>query len=153
MMQFFLLINRQGKVRLAKWFVPTPTSEKNKIAREVAQLVLSRRNKMCNFIDWKDRKIVYRRYASLYFITTVDNDDNELYALEAIHQYVEVLDRYFGNVCELDLIFNFHKAYFVLDEVLLGGELQESSKKAILKSVAQQDNLMESPEHAPISEI
>jgi AP-1 complex subunit sigma 1/2 len=23
--------------------------------------------------------------------------------------FVEVLDKYFGNVCELDLIFNFHK--------------------------------------------
>lgn len=23
---------------------------------------------------------------------------------------MEVLDKYFGNVCELDLIFNFHKA-------------------------------------------
>ena len=26
-----------------------------------------------------------------------------------IHEYVEVLDKYFGNVCELDIIFNFHK--------------------------------------------
>lgn len=24
-----------------------------------------------------------------------------------------MLDRYFGNVCELDLVFNFHKAYTV----------------------------------------
>jgi hypothetical protein len=32
-----------------------------------------------------------------------------LITLEVIHQFVEVLDRYFGNVCELDLIFNFHK--------------------------------------------
>ncbi|PWA39703.1 Meiosis specific protein SPO22 [Artemisia annua] len=30
---------------------------------------------------------------------------------------------------ELDLIFNFHKAYYILDEVLIAGELQESSKK------------------------
>ena len=28
-----------------------------------------------------------------------------------IHLYVEVLDRYFGNVCELDIIFNFHKVH------------------------------------------
>ena len=27
-----------------------------------------------------------------------------------VHHFVECLDRYFGNVCELDLIFNFHKA-------------------------------------------
>jgi hypothetical protein len=26
-----------------------------------------------------------------------------------IHLFVEILDRYFGNVCELDIIFNFHK--------------------------------------------
>jgi len=29
--------------------------------------------------------------------------------LETVHHYVEVLDKYFGNVCELDIIFNFHK--------------------------------------------
>ncbi len=45
---------------------------------------------------------------------------------------MEVLDRYFGNVCELDLIFNFHKAYYILDELLIAGEQQETSKKAVL---------------------
>lgn len=39
----------------------------------------------------------------------IDTADNELITLEVVHHYVEVLDRYFGNVCELDLIFNFHK--------------------------------------------
>ncbi len=60
-----------------------------------------------------DTKIVYRRYASLFFICSISNADNELIALEIVHRYVEVLDRYFGNVCELDLIFNFQKAYAV----------------------------------------
>jgi hypothetical protein len=35
-----------------------------------------------------------------------------------------VLDKYFGSVCELDIIFNFEKAYFILDELVLGGEMQ-----------------------------
>lgn len=39
----------------------------------------------------------------------IDSTDNELITLELVHHFVEVLDRYFGNVCELDLIFNFHK--------------------------------------------
>ena len=26
-----------------------------------------------------------------------------------IHRYVELLDKYFGSVCELDIIFNFEK--------------------------------------------
>ena len=39
----------------------------------------------------------------------VDDEENELGVLEFIHAFVEILDKYFGNVCELDLIFNFHK--------------------------------------------
>ena len=65
-----------------------------------------------------------KRYASLFFVACIDQDDNELITLEKIHLFVEVLDRYFGNVCELDIIFNFHKAYYILDELFIGGELQ-----------------------------
>lgn len=43
------------------------------------------------------------------------------------------------QVCELDIIFNFEKAYFILDELLLGGEIQETSKKNVLKAIAAQD--------------
>lgn len=62
--------------------------------------------------------------------------------LEIIHQFVEILDKYFGNVCELDLIFNFHKAYFILDELLLGGELAEPSKRAVSRVIDAQDQLV-----------
>jgi len=52
---------------------------------------------------------VYRRYAGLFFSIGVDASDNELTTLEAIHLFVEILDHFFSNVCELDLVFNFHK--------------------------------------------
>jgi AP-1 complex subunit sigma 1/2 len=114
------------------------------MAREVSTLVLARSSKLCNVIEYKaDVKIVYKRYASLYFVVGVDPEDNELLALEIVHQFVEVLDRYFGNVCELDLIFNFHKAYYILDELILGGEIQDSSRRSVLKSIAVQDQLTE----------
>ena len=58
-----------------------------------------------------------------------------------MHRYVEQMDKYYGNVCELDIIFNFQKAYFILDELLLAGEMQESSKKNVLRCIAQQDSL------------
>ena len=45
-----------------------------------------------------DTKVVYRRYASLFFVCGISSGDNELVTLEIIHRYVEVLDRYFGNV-------------------------------------------------------
>ena len=38
-------------------------------------------------------------------------NDNELSILELIHLFVEVLDGYFGNVCELDLVFHFDKVH------------------------------------------
>jgi AP-1 complex subunit sigma 1/2 len=97
----------------------------------------------CCLQEWGQYKLVYRRYASLYFCVGVDPGDNEVLALDVIHTYVEVLDKYFGSVCELDLIFNFHKAYYVLDEVLIAGELQETSKKVILRSIADGDALAE----------
>jgi AP-1 complex subunit sigma 1/2 len=77
-----------------------------------------------------------------------------IHSFQVIHEFVEALDRYFGNValfctsifgrfnflqvCELDLIFNFHKAYYILDEVLLCGEQQETSKKIVLRVIAAQ---------------
>lgn len=53
------------------------------------------------------------------------------------------MDKYYGNVCELDIIFNFQKAYYILDELLLAGEMQESSKKNVLRCISQQDSLEE----------
>ncbi len=85
--------------------------------------------------------MVYRRYASLFFIAGCSSTDNELITLEIVHRYVEQMDKYYGNVCELDIIFNFQKAYFILDELLLAGELQESSKKNVLRCIGQQDSL------------
>ncbi|KAI9595549.1 AP complex, mu/sigma subunit [Syncephalis fuscata] len=138
---FVLLVSKQGKVRLSKWYQTLSPRDRNKITKDVTQLVLARKPKMCNIIEYKDTKVVYRRYASLFFMAGIDQDDNELITLEIVHRYVEILDRYFGNVCELDLIFNFQKAYFVLEELLVTGELQESSKKAVLRAISQQDSL------------
>ena len=63
---------------------------------------------------------MFGRFASLYFIISIDKDENELTALEFIQHYVEVLDQYFGNVCELDIIFHYDKAYHVLNELCIG---------------------------------
>ncbi|KAJ1686083.1 hypothetical protein LUZ63_017473 [Rhynchospora breviuscula] len=113
MIHFVILINRQGKVRLTKWYSTYSQKERSKVLKELSGMVLSRGPKLCNFIDWKGYKIVYRRYASLYFCMCIDKEDNELEVLEIIHHFVEILDRYFGSVCELDLIFNFHKVLSV----------------------------------------
>lgn len=139
--QFLFLISRQGKTRLSKWYQTISQKEKSKIIRELSTIILSRRAKMCNVLEYKDLKIIYRRYASLFFIIGVNSEDNELIGLEIIHRFVEQMDKIYGNVCELDIIFEFSKAYHVLDELLIDGYLQESSKKEVLKRVKQQDEL------------
>lgn len=81
------------------------------MAAQVHRLVAPRDQKyQSNFVEFRrSTKIVYRRYAGLFFCVCVDANDNELAYLEAIHFFVEVLDQFFGNVCELDLVFNFYK--------------------------------------------
>lgn len=61
------------------------------------------------------------------------------------------MDKYYGNVCELDIIFSFQKAYFILDELLLAGEMQESSKKNVLRCISQQDSLEDMEVSQPFS--
>ncbi|CAX40077.1 small subunit of the clathrin-associated adaptor complex AP-1, putative [Candida dubliniensis CD36] len=139
--QFLFLISRQGKTRLSKWYQTISQKEKSKIIRELSTIILSRRAKMCNVLEYKDLKIIYRRYASLFFVIGVNSDDNELIGLEIIHRFVEQMDKLYGNVCELDIIFGFDKAYHILDELLIDGYLQESSKREVLKRVNQQDEL------------
>ncbi|XWS54420.1 hypothetical protein CRYUN_Cryun10bG0087800 [Craigia yunnanensis] len=144
MIHFVLLISRQGKVRLTKWYSPYTQKERTKVIRELSGVILTRGPKLCNFVEWRGFKVVYKRYASLYFCMCVDQDDNELEILEIIHHYVEILDRYFGSdlcltlCCCLTL-----KAYYILEEILIAGELQESSKKTIARLIAAQDSLVE----------
>lgn len=47
------------------------------------------------------------------------------------------------QVCELDIIFNFEKAYFILDEFLMGGEVQETSKQTVNRCIEASDMLQE----------
>ncbi|KAL5995119.1 AP-2 complex subunit sigma [Asimina triloba] len=145
MIRFILLQNRQGKTRLAKYYVPLEESEKHKVEYEVHRLVVNRDPKFTNFVEFRTHKVIYRRYAGLFFSMCVDITDNELAYLECIHLFVEILDHFFSNVCELDLVFNFHKVYLILDEFILAGELQETSKKAIIERMGElekQDKLV-----------
>lgn len=45
--------------------------------------------------------------------------------------YYLALDQYFGNVCELDVIFNFERVHTIIDELLMAGHIQETSLKEV----------------------
>jgi hypothetical protein len=141
MIHFILLQNRQGKTRLAKWYSAFSHEEKKQLQTEVHRQVTTRSSKFTNFIEFRKYKLIYRRYAGLYFTLCLDVNDNELVHLESIHLFVELLDKYFGSVCELDLVFNFHKVFSLLDEFFLGGETMETCKRRILERMELVDKL------------
>lgn len=84
---------------------------------------------------------VFILLSGLYFCICVDVSDNNLFYLEAIHNFVEVLNEYFHNVCELDLVFNFYKVYTVVDEMFLAGEMRETSQTKVLKQLTMYNSL------------
>jgi len=141
MIHFILLFNRQGKVRLSKWYSPFEHEEKRQLEVEVYRSIVRRDAAATNFIEFKTYKLIYRRYAGLYFVFAVDASDNELVLLESIHLFVELLDKFFASVCELDLVFNFQKLYMIVDEMYLAGEVQETSKRVVLERVQMLDKL------------
>ena len=130
MIQFVLMVNKQGQTRLAKYFNSFSVRERVTLEGELIRKCLSRTESQCSFLEHRQYKVVYRRYASLYFIIGIDNDEdvNELSFLEFIHNLVETLDKYFENVCELDIMFNIEKAHFIIDEMIMSGYITETNK-------------------------
>ena len=98
MIHFIILFSRQGKIRLQKWYEARTDQDKKKTTRELTQVILARKPKMCNFLEWRNLQIVYKRYASLFFAFAIDRTDNELITLEIIHRYVEVCFKFLKSL-------------------------------------------------------
>eukprot|EP00794_Sanderia_malayensis_P020431 gene20431-22445_t len=105
MIEFILMVNKQGYTRLAQYYTNKERNERVALEAEIVRKCLARADNQCSFFEYRNIKVIYRRYASLFFIFGVDNDENEMGILEFIHNMVETLDRYFDSVCELDVSF------------------------------------------------
>ena len=64
---------------------------------------------------------------------------NELAILEFIHSFVETLDRYFENVCELDIMKNLEAVHFMLNEMVMNGCIVETNKQNIMAPIMLMD--------------
>ncbi|KAJ6367079.1 hypothetical protein OIU77_003458 [Salix suchowensis] len=84
-----------------------------------------------------DSRLVYKHYATLYFIFVFDSSENELAMLDLIQVFVETLDKCFRNVCELDIVFNYNKLHSILDEIISGGQVLETSSTEIMRAVEE----------------
>jgi AP-3 complex subunit sigma len=111
-----------------------------RIIRDSFSLVSKRPDHLCNFIDTNilfgtETKLIYRHYATLYFIFVVDESESELGIMDLIQVFVEALDRAFENVCELDLIFHVDRVHYILDEIIMGGMVTETNLTEIMRSL------------------
>ena len=95
----------------------------------------------CSLIGGSDYKLIYRHYATLYFVFCVDSSESELGILDLIQVFVETLDKCFENVCELDLIFHMDKVHYILNELVMGGMVLETNMTEILTRVEEQNKL------------
>lgn len=102
---------------------------------------------MCNYLEgsipeWGGAtKIIYRHYATLYFVFAVDKQESDLGILDLIQVFVESLDKCFGNVCELDLIFHSDKVHYILDEIIMAGMVLETNINSIMTAFDDQQKL------------
>eukprot|EP01139_Manchomonas_bermudensis_P019637 Amastigsp_a677056_312.p1 type:complete len:183 gc:universal Amastigsp_a677056_312:717-169(-) len=153
MIKAVLVVNVHGKVRLSKFYVSMTEDEQQRLINECYNLIKSRTQFMCNFIEgittsWgKDSKIVYRSFATLHFIWVVDSSESDLGILDLIHAFVESLDASFENVSELDIIFHSDRCHQILDETLMGGLVFEISGQAVADAIKEQ-NAIEKEENA-----
>lgn len=98
----------------------------------------------CRLIGGSDYKIIYRHYATLFFVFCVDSSESELGILDLIQVFVETLDKCFENVCELDLIFHVDKVHNILSELVMGGMVLETNMSEILTRIEEQSKLEKS---------
>uniref|UniRef100_F6Q3A3 AP complex subunit sigma n=1 Tax=Xenopus tropicalis TaxID=8364 RepID=F6Q3A3_XENTR len=142
MIKFFLIVNKQGQTRLSRYYERMEVQRRTLLESDVIKLCLSRSKDQCSFIEYKDFKLVYRQYASLFIVVGIDESENEMAVFELIHNFVEVLDKYFSRV--VSIMFNLDKVHIILDEMLLNGSAVETNKTRILAPLLVLDKVGDS---------
>ena len=78
MLSFVLMVNKQGQTRLSQYVEWLPMKERCALESEIIRKCLSRNEGQCSFVEYRGYKVVYRRYASLFFIVGTKEDDVSL---------------------------------------------------------------------------
>jgi len=150
MIKAIIVFNNHGKPRMLKFYQNYSEEQQQQIVRETFHLVSRRDENVCSFLEGgsliggSDYKLIYRHYATLYFVFCVDSSESELGILDLIQVFVETLDRCFENVCELDLIFHVDKVLNILNEIVMGGMVLETNMHEICSRFQEQDKLEKS---------
>ncbi|CAH2450205.1 AP-3 complex subunit sigma [Komagataella phaffii CBS 7435] len=151
MIHSVLIFNNDGLPRLMKFYTSVDIETQRLLLQQVHQLVITRTEDQCSFLtppplleDYDDIKVIYRHYATLYFVFIVDNQESELGILDLIQVFVEVLNNCFTNVCELDLVFGWQVLQAALEEIVQGGMVIDTNIKKIVAAIDKANLQIES---------
>lgn len=135
-------VNHDGVPRLIKFYTAVDVQTQRTLLQQVHQLISARTSQECSFLtlpklleEFDDIKVIYRHYATLYFVFIVDDQESELGILDLIQVFVECLDKCFSNVCELDLVFGWQVLQTVLEEIVQGGMVIDTNISRIVAAV------------------
>ncbi|XP_054243885.1 AP-3 complex subunit sigma-2 isoform X3 [Indicator indicator] len=123
MINAILVFNNHGKPRLVRFYQHLTEEVQQQIIRETFHLVLKRDDHICNFLECgslfggSDYKLIYRHYATLYFVFCVDSSESELGILDLI------------------------QVHHILQEVVIGGMVLETNMNEIVAQVEAQSKL------------
>ena len=126
---------------MMRFYDGTPLRNQAEALKSLYTLVSTRNADDCCVInDYKnnpDLKVIYRHFATLYFVIVIDSAESELAILDLIQVLVQVLDSCFENVCELDLIYHYDRVQYILDELVIGGCVLESNVDSIMQAITE----------------
>ncbi|XP_055090082.1 AP-3 complex subunit sigma-1-like isoform X2 [Symphalangus syndactylus] len=126
MIKAILIFNNHGKSRLSMFYQPYSEDTQQQIIRETFHLVSKRDENVCNFLEGglliggSDNELIYRHYATIYFVFCVDSSESE-----------------FGI---LDLI----QVHSILAEIVMGGMVLETNMNEIVTQIDAQNKLEKS---------
>uniref|UniRef100_A0A8C6LTX1 Adaptor related protein complex 3 subunit sigma 1 n=1 Tax=Nothobranchius furzeri TaxID=105023 RepID=A0A8C6LTX1_NOTFU len=126
MIKAILIFNNHGKPRLSKFYEHFNEDIEQQIIRETFHLVSKRDENVCNFLEGgmliggSDYKLIYRHYATLYFVFCVDSSESELGILDLI------------------------QVHHILAEMVMGGMVLETNMNEIITQVDLQNKMEKS---------
>merc|ERR1712014_570173 len=132
-------MGNQGKARLVRFYYDVAMDRQKHILQTVYRLMGSRVDDNCccfaedDSLFGEGHKIMYRHFATLYFVFVADSAESELGVLDLI--------QVFEQVCELDLIYHFDRVNYILDEIVMSGMVLETNADLVVQSIKETKKL------------
>ncbi|CAL4156361.1 unnamed protein product, partial [Meganyctiphanes norvegica] len=144
MLHYLLIVSKEGHIHFSHYFTSVETNAQP--VREAGAIAkcLAADRESCHFMEDRKNTLIFRWFGPCLFIAAADQEENELMVYEFLNLYVNSLHRYFGKFSERHVLYNIDRLHMVLEEMVVDGEIVESSIRNILSPIQMLDNVAKS---------